>query len=162
MLSIFETMLLKWNGTAITKHPLPTPYRASVLRMGSEMTRRYRDPFVDGSGKEEVLLHLERWEASPHAHTSRAVLSAFCDALRTGAARTVGGVPQLVGLQGQGPGRTFGVVFDGLVSIMGSQDLSRVAGDVVYRNELFERDSIVSTTIYPLRAHWKDLDTSTK
>lgn len=94
-----------------------------------------------GSGADEILAAESLWQASAHAGTSRAVFSAFCESMRTGADPHTGGGPQLVGLRRIGTGMTFGVVYDGRRHLSGAVvgRGSAALTSVDWFNELFER-----------------------
>ncbi len=74
-----------------------------------------------GSGKVMFRPYLERWRASDTGGTSRAFFSSFCEYLRTGNDPYSGGPPQLVGLFREGAGRSFGVVWDERLYLMGME-----------------------------------------
>lgn len=94
-----------------------------------------------GSGVREILAAETLWQASEHAGTSRAVFSAFCESMRTGADPNTGGGPQLVGLRRIGTGMTFGVVYDGHRHLSGTVVSKVIAAStsIDWFNELFER-----------------------
>lgn len=98
---------------------------------------------LDGSGKSGVRGAAARWEASQQGGTSRAVYSAFVEALIKGEDPRSGGAPQLVGLRRTGPGLRFGVVYQGHRYLAGARLLESVAAgeEVEWFNELFERVS---------------------
>jgi hypothetical protein len=117
---------------AWTSSDVPMPERSSFLR-------------IEGSGARTVREASALWQASSSAGTSRAVFSAFCEAIATGGDPRSGGAPQLVGLYRQGPGRQFGMIYHGQRYLDGS----RLAGtevpvDLEWRNELFERVDVVT------------------
>lgn len=95
----------------------------------------------DGSGAEQIVAAETLWQASAHAGTSRAMFSAFCESMRTGADPHTGGGPQLVGLRRIGTGMTFGVTYDGARHLSGAvvSKESAAASSVEWFNELFER-----------------------
>ena len=94
---------------------------------------------VLGSGQAIIKRHLDQWEASDVKETSRAVFSAFSDALREGADPASGGPPQLVGLYRIGAGRTFGVVWNGRRYFYGTEVPSQPSMETVkWHNNLFE------------------------
>jgi hypothetical protein len=111
--SIFETQLLEWSGTTLATRDLPAPHRSSALRFGSDSVRTELLPLSRGSGEEAFREEFRTWQASTSGGTSRAVFSAFCDALAATKEPTVGGPPQLVGLKRIGAGQTLGVRFGG-------------------------------------------------
>jgi hypothetical protein len=93
-----------------------------------------------GSGASAVAAAFDEWNRGDASGTSRAVFSAFCDALSTGNDPSSGGPPQLVGLYREYAGMTFGVIsgagayYNGS-AVAASGDLSKVE----WRNALFER-----------------------
>jgi hypothetical protein len=64
-----------------------------------------------GSGKSSVANAFARWKESEVGGTSRAVFSAFCDSLRSGVDPLSAAPPQIVGLQRELGGKTFGIVW---------------------------------------------------
>lgn len=94
-----------------------------------------------GSGDNTVSKWLERWQRTKQAGgTSRAVFSAFCDALGSGEDPNSGGPPQLVAIYRTGNPVQLGIVFGGKRYFAG---VEIVAGTLVpgveWRNALFER-----------------------
>ncbi|RYH00229.1 MAG: hypothetical protein EON58_00950 [Alphaproteobacteria bacterium] len=63
-----------------------------------------------GSGARTAKAYTTRWAASDAGGTSRAIFSAFCDALSSGEDRLSGGMPQLNALYTEGSPRPLGVV----------------------------------------------------
>ena len=94
-----------------------------------------------GSGETPVRRQDVAWRHSDIGRTSRAVFSAFCDAIRSGEDRFSGGPPQIVSLYRRGNAEAIGVIFDGQRCLRGSvlpaNDAARAG--VEWRNELFER-----------------------
>ena len=66
-----------------------------------------------GSGNAALGQEIYSWQKSPQGGTARAIFSAFCDALSSGADPLTGGMPQLVSLDRQSAGKTLGFVSDG-------------------------------------------------
>ena len=92
-----------------------------------------------GSGAASFRSHLRRWESSEVGGTSRAVFSAFSDALRQGTDPATGGPPQLIGLYRRGGGRTFGVLWHGRRYFYGTEVQSLSSMETVkWHNALFE------------------------
>ncbi len=132
--------VLSLSHTGLDQRVLTSLDTSGVLELGSAVARSLNDPYLDGAGEVDVSRALETWNRSPHAHTSRAVFSAHCDALRSPSMETVGGPPQLVGLYRVGPGRHFGVHADGTPSLFGSLHHGAITlPHVEFRNDLFER-----------------------
>ncbi len=93
-----------------------------------------------GTGKVAINEWTERWQRSDQGGTSRAVFSAFCDALRSGKDPGSGGEPQLVGLYRQDPAKMFGVVSSRGASVQGMLGLTfRSSVQLEWRDELFQR-----------------------
>ncbi|MDQ2742529.1 MAG: hypothetical protein M3Z66_09585 [Chloroflexota bacterium] len=106
-----------------------------------EMPRSSARLHIAGSGAREVRNAERLWEESDQGGTSRAVYSAFTEALAQGADPHSGGAPQLVGLHRIGSGIRFGTVRQGKRYIAGAsvtQSAARIA-HVDWFNELFER-----------------------
>ncbi|WP_163749558.1 hypothetical protein [Mycolicibacterium helvum] len=96
---------------------------------------------IAGTGANTVRASLELWDANETSGTSRAVFSAFCEALEGGEDPSSGGPPQLVGLHRIGSGKTFGVVFGGQRFLSGADvhtQESKEAGAFEWFNNLFE------------------------
>lgn len=99
-----------------------------------------------GSGKDTVEEFDRQWRASDVGRTSRAVFSAFCEALQSNKDRLSGGAPQLVGLYRRGLGEHFGIIHEG-VRYLGGLPLTdelNSAFKIEWRNNLFERCDAVS------------------
>ena len=113
---------------------------SAVLELGSRGVREADAPTVDGSGKQSFGEQFASWSKSDHAHTSRAVFSSLCTSINSGAAPTVGGSPQLVGLYRIDGGKVFGVVTENGASVLGCSIDGRGRDDSVeFRNHLFAR-----------------------
>jgi hypothetical protein len=94
---------------------------------------------ASGSGAEYVHRRFEEWRLSRAADTSRAIYSAFCDALLHPTKDPWSeGPPQLVGIYRIGAGRYFATAWRGQC-YFGGIPVSDELGDVQCRNELFER-----------------------
>ena len=106
---------------------------------------------VAGSGTREVRDAEDLWEVSGQTGTSRAVFSAFTEALAQGDDPYSGGAPQLVGLHRIGPGIRFGTVYRGKRYIAGARVTQRAAriAQIKWFNELFERTDGARTTRLP-------------
>jgi len=136
--SRFRVWQLDWmQGSGWSDRELPVPTESVLL-------------CAVGSGERNVVTHDASWRRSSVGRTSRAVFSAFCDALRSGADPYSGGAPQLVGLYRQGAGAVFGVLFDGLRFLLGLQVPAAPHLEIVqWRNELFERCDPISMQLLP-------------
>lgn len=64
----------------------------------------------EGSGAGVVRKSYQSWQRGRSADTSRAIFSAFCEAITSSDDRNTGGAPQLAGLYRIGGGRLFGTV----------------------------------------------------
>jgi hypothetical protein len=116
--------LLGWKGSEI-----PMPDKSSTL-------------CILGSGETAFSEWQTQWEASTESGTSRAVFSAFCDALLSGRDPRTGGAPQLVGVYRKGSGRAFGVIYDENPFLFGmrlERDAASAASELQWRNRFFER-----------------------
>lgn len=109
-----------------TVHPMPT--RSATLE-------------IAGSGSTEVRKSLSLWNQSNQAFTSRAVFSAFCEAIASGADKNSGGPPQLVGLHRKGTGKTFGILSENRRYLSGTRvsTADQKSLEAEWFNELFER-----------------------
>jgi hypothetical protein len=94
---------------------------------------------VLGSGRESFRATQRIWESSDVGRTSRAVFSAFCDSLRSGADPRSGGPPQLVGLWRRGGAKTFGILWEKRRYYYGLEvGALDTISDVRWYNERFE------------------------
>ncbi len=92
-----------------------------------------------GSGGNLARKWNDVWKTSDAGGTSRAVFSGFCDHLRSGGDPRTGGPPQLVGMYRKGPAKTFGIVSERGLTLLGLPIPDPdIAVDVEWRNELFE------------------------
>lgn len=136
----YAMQVLSLGSSGLEEKVLTSLDSAGVLELGSATARSLNDPFLGGTGEEDVARALQSWNSGPHAHTSRAVFSAHCDAVRAPTVTSVGGSPQLVGLYRVGHGRNFGVHSDGVASLFGSMHHGAMASpEIEFRNDLFER-----------------------
>nr|WP_272212359.1 hypothetical protein [Marinicella sp. W31]MDC2878274.1 hypothetical protein [Marinicella sp. W31] len=65
-----------------------------------------------GSGSKSLNREINAWKASSQGSTARSLFSAFCDALDKGADPLTGGVPQIVSVDRNSPGKVLGFVAD--------------------------------------------------
>ena len=130
MRSSFDLAVMTYESGSNTwsRRSIPMPARSSELR-------------IAGSGSRHVRAARKLWEESRHGGTSRAIFSAFCEALREGQDPLSGGGPQLVGLHRRGGALLFGTVFCGERYVAGRRVSKAEAsrGDILWFNELFER-----------------------
>lgn len=128
--SVFELAVITFeaeNGTWELRE-VPMPCASARLHLA-------------GSGSRYVREAETVWQDSAQGGTSRAIYSAFVEALSQGADPYSGGAPQLVGLYRKGPGVRFGTVYQGKRYIAGNRVTQRRAriSNVQWFNELFER-----------------------
>ena len=92
-----------------------------------------------GSGKDKVDPYMQKWAASDVGGTSRSIFSAFCEYLHSHDDPQTGGPPQLAGLFRQGAGRSFGIVWDEKLYLMGMA-MPHQSAQVTFDcyNDLFE------------------------
>lgn len=93
------TQLSFQPGSPPAIHTLPLPSGSGVVS-------------VLGSGAASVQSNLDKWNKSVSGGTSRAVFSAFCDSVKSGADPASGGPPQVVGIWRMFPPKTFGAVWE--------------------------------------------------
>jgi hypothetical protein len=107
--------------------------------------------FAAGSGEQAVTHQNVNWLKSDAAGTSRAVFSAFCDALLNGEDHLSGGAPQLIGMFRVGPAEPIGIIYRNERFLRG-QTLSLFQARVdshEWRNTLFERCDPVTMMVCP-------------
>jgi hypothetical protein len=114
------------QGNPGKPHPIKIPQNSDVLT-------------ALGSGESAFNNSMSQWRNSDVQATSRAVFSAFCDALRDGSDPLSGPPPQLVGLYRVGGGRAFGVVWDEHQYFYGTEVAeTTVLKNIHWHNDLFE------------------------
>jgi hypothetical protein len=98
-----------------------------------------------GSGKDKLDPYIQKWVTSDIGGTSRSIFSSFCEFLHSNDDSQTGGPPQLVGLFRQGPGRSFGIVWDQKLYLMGMA-MPRQSAQVTFDcyNDLFELCDVVT------------------
>ena len=129
MASIFHMYLIGWNsntGWSLEKPELP--YKSGIIRLL-------------GTGKKPIGKWEERWnKIETEKNTSRAVFSAFCDALQSNEDIYSGGAPQLVGLYRIYAGQSIGIIYKGSRYLYGLPIYeSSLLQNVEWRNSIFER-----------------------
>jgi hypothetical protein len=105
--------------------------------------------YEDGSGATALRIENANWQRSDVSRTSRAVFSAFCDALAIGLDPYSGGAPQLGGLFRKSEGKYFGVIYRDNRYLKG-QHVAResIPDDIEWFNGTFERaDPIMMTRL---------------
>ena len=95
--------------------------------------------FAYGSGTNIAAEFHSKWQASDVLRTSRAVFSAFCDAIGSGRDDASAGPPQLVGIYLRGFARSFGVIHDNSFYLNGMRIEEGKTANIEWRNSLFER-----------------------
>ena len=91
-----------------------------------------------GSGATVTKEFHSAWQTSEVHRTSRAVFSAFCDAIASGRDIYSGGPPQLVGIYLRGHVRSFGVIHNGSCFLNGLLANPPTSSNIECRNSLFE------------------------
>jgi len=92
-----------------------------------------------GSGAKVFYEHERRWAKSDVGGTSRAVFSAFADSIASRSDPLSGPPPQLVSLYRKGPGRPFGLIWEGHRYYYAIEIKSQVeTRSVQWHNSLFE------------------------
>lgn len=95
---------------------------------------------IDGTGKKTIGHWNSRWFNSDQGATSRAMFSAFCDALGSGKDKFSGGEPQLVGFYRKGFAKTFGIVSKNGASYLGKLVPNfQTSSSIEWRDSLFQR-----------------------
>ncbi|MBR9803156.1 hypothetical protein GYB59_16345 [bacterium] len=112
-----------------------------------DMPRQSDLVLAAGSGTPVVEDFQFEWRTGDVGQTSRAVFSAFCDAIQSGRDKYTGGPPQLVGLYLRGPARTFGVIHNGDCFLHGMRANENTNGNLECHNRLFERCDVHGTPI---------------
>ena len=94
-----------------------------------------------GSGRGAISHHQQRWMSSDAGGTSRAVFSAFCDAVEKGTDPMSGGAPQLVALVRSRPAEHIGIIIKATGYVRGTAAVLGRTAQIpeVWRNHLFER-----------------------
>lgn len=133
--SIYRLWIIRWS-------PLHD-WQVSEIQMPEYSKLLYED----GSGATALRIEDDNWQRSDVSKTSRAVFSAFCDALSVGKDPYSGGAPQLGGLFRKSGGKYFGIIYRQNTFLKGQ----RVAGESVPKNvewfnETFERADPVAMT----------------
>ncbi|UOX89351.1 hypothetical protein MUY14_01530 [Amycolatopsis sp. FBCC-B4732] len=145
---------------------MPSKFGVQILRLPAGETRwtttDLQVPAVSskieflGSGRPQLEKNHRAWvkpTGSEKDRTSRAVFSAFCDAVGSGADALTGGAPQLVGLYRQGPGRTFGVRWQGKTYLHGTEVSGTELTNLEYRNSRLERVNSAGTLLAGAQRH---------
>jgi hypothetical protein len=92
-----------------------------------------------GSGAEKYLVHQKKWEASDIGGTSRAMFSSFSEFLRSQSDEKTGGPAQLAGLFRKCAAKSFGIVWDQKLYLLGMEVInSSESPEFACYNDLFE------------------------
>ncbi len=121
---LIATISWKRNSPTLIK-TYPVPSESDLL-------------FAYGSGQPVVDEFHFNWKRSDVGRTSRAVFSAFCEAVASGQDQYTGGAPQAVGIYLRGPSKVFGIIHNGQCYLNGMQAHSALNTRLECRNELFE------------------------
>jgi hypothetical protein len=102
-----------------------------------------------GSGAEANTSHAYRWAQSDVGGTSRAIFSAFRDAIDSGDDPLSGGMPQISGLYTEGQPRLLGFAEGGLLFLHGLQvAMNDSVKSIEWRDRLFQRiDPVTSRPV---------------
>ncbi|MES2120503.1 MAG: hypothetical protein V4513_08010 [Pseudomonadota bacterium] len=114
----------------------------SDSRIDVHKTGKSRRLFSSGSGRTAFEDAAAQWDRSPQGGTARAVFSALCEAIESGADPLSGGVPQIVALDRNSRGKLVGFVADGTRYLYGlpipwTQELAKLE----WVDRLFQRMS---------------------
>lgn len=96
--------------------------------------------FANGTGANAFMKQAVRWKNSYVGGTSRAIYSAFCDAIASGTDPLSGGAPQIASIYPQGPASTAGVLYEGKLHLHGLPLQSAQRQDnIEWFDSLFQR-----------------------
>jgi hypothetical protein len=129
MTSVFHLFILGWQSkTGWYREQPDMPPKSGIVRLG-------------GTGGKPIEKWHERWsKIETEKGTSRAVFSAFCDALQSGEDPYSGGAPQLAGLYRIGAGQSIGTIYKGNRYLYGLPIPESVQSqNIEWRNSVFER-----------------------
>lgn len=143
MAAAFRLFSLSWDvsmGWCSCEEPLPSVSDSIVIW---------------GSGAPTVATWKERWDRSSQGSTSRAIFSAFCDAVGSGKDKLSGGAPQLVGLYRIGGARTIGTIHEDNAYLFGllADTADHGSGSVEWRNRFFERCNVHGDHLATAQTH---------
>jgi hypothetical protein len=130
MKSTFHVFKAAWSpSSGWEKQEIVTPATSSSI-------------CIFGSGETEISKWSKRWESSSQGRTSRAVFSAFCDALHSSGDKLSGGAPQLARIYRKGPAKFAGIIWDNTPFLAGiplNLDVALASTQVEWRNSFLER-----------------------
>jgi hypothetical protein len=113
-------------GKATSVSPVAVPKKSGVIT-------------ILGSGANQYRSYLSKWQSSDIGGTSRAMFSSFCEFLRAHPDPKTGGPPQLAGLLRKGAAKSFGIVWDGKLYLMGMEiAASQESREFECYNDFFE------------------------
>jgi len=144
MSSQFHIVTFEWaQGSQWTRTSVGLPESSGVVCMF-------------GSGEQVVQKWISRWTSSSQGGTSRAVFSAFCNALSSHEDPQTGGAPQLVGLYRTGPSRVIGISHETTPTLLGMAiDPMECDTDqrLEWRNPAFERCDAFGARLSGAQSH---------
>jgi len=97
---------------------------------------------IDGSGKEKFDTIIKKYNREENGYTSRCVFHCFCRTLFLSGEKTIGGAPQLVGINRNKKDNSlnFGIARNHQHFFLGATvPLKNVSNNVCWFNQLFER-----------------------
>jgi hypothetical protein len=108
--TFFHAWTIRYNSCdhSCTSHELLIPTTTNVLG-------------VFGSGQKSAKAHHDSWQNTEAAGRSRAILSSFCDSIRSDDDSLSGGAPQLAALYTSGPPVQIGMYIDGRLYMNGME-----------------------------------------
>jgi len=123
----FEVNIVSFSaGKVRNVYPVAIPKKSDVIT-------------ILGSGANQYRLYLSRWQNSDIGGTSRAMFSSFCEFLHAQRDPRTGGPPQLAGLLRKGAAKSFGIIWNGKLYLMGMEMASSVGNrEFDCYNDLFE------------------------
>jgi hypothetical protein len=131
----FQVAVVSWDDVkGIQSRAITTPVRSDLI-------------LALGSGSPTIDEYQFKWRTSDVGRTSRAVFSAFCDAIQSGKDKYSGGAPQLVGLYLRGPSHSFGVFHKDACFLHGMKVSNTTFAGIEFRNSLFERCDLLGHPI---------------
>jgi hypothetical protein len=108
----FELNVIPFSaGKARSISPVEVPTKSGMLK-------------ILGSGADQYKSYLSKWQSSDVGGTSRAMFSSFCEFLHSQSDPKTGGPPQLAGLFRIGAARSFGIVWNEKLYLVGMEMLA--------------------------------------
>lgn len=123
----FEVSIASFSaGRARSVSPVEVPKKSGVIT-------------ILGSGANKYGSYLSRWQSSDVGGTSRAMFSSFCEFLHAQSDPKTGGPPQLAGLLRKGAAKSFGIIWNRKLYLMGMEMAgSQESREFDCYNDLFE------------------------